>query len=38
MSRAEAERLLDALAAREREALAAGEDQRRAGRPIVPGW
>ncbi len=38
MSRAEAERLLDALAAREREALAAGEDERRAGRPVVPGW
>lgn len=38
MSRAEAERLLDALAAREREALAAGDDQRRAGRPAVRGW
>jgi Ca-activated chloride channel family protein len=38
MSRAEAERLLDAMAAREREALAAGEEGRRAGRPVVPGW
>jgi len=38
MTRSEAERLLDALAAREREALAAGEDERRAGRPVVPGW
>jgi Ca-activated chloride channel family protein len=38
MSRAEAERLLDALAAREREALAAGDDDRRAGRPATPGW
>jgi hypothetical protein len=38
MTRQEAERLLDALAAREREALAAGDQDRRAGRPASRGW
>ena len=38
MSRSEAERLLDALASREREALAAGEGDRRGGRRQAPGW
>ena len=38
MSRAQAERLLDALAAQEREALARGEGDRRAGEPRRPGW
>jgi Ca-activated chloride channel family protein len=38
MSREEAERLLDALAAREREALAAGDEDRRAGRAATRGW
>ena len=38
MSRSQAERLLDALAAEEREALARGEGDRRAGEPRRPGW
>ncbi|HEY7472192.1 MAG TPA: VWA domain-containing protein [Gemmatimonadota bacterium] len=38
MSRSQAERLLDALAAQEREALARGEEDRRAGEPRRPGW
>ncbi|CAN5239152.1 hypothetical protein BH18GEM1_BH18GEM1_08000 [soil metagenome] len=38
MSRAEAERLLDALAAQEQEALIRGEDAERGGRPETPGW
>ncbi|HUP19570.1 MAG TPA: VWA domain-containing protein [Gemmatimonadota bacterium] len=38
MNRSEAERLLDALASREREALAAGEGDRRGGRRQAPGW
>ncbi len=38
MSRAEAERLLDALSSREREALARGEEQKRAGQTRAPGW
>ena len=38
MTRSQAERLLDALAAQEREALARGEEDRRAGEPRRPGW
>jgi tetratricopeptide (TPR) repeat protein len=38
MTRSQAERLLDALAAEEREALARGEGDRRAGEPRRPGW
>jgi len=38
MTRSEAERLLDALAAREREALERGEEERRAGQRQRPGW
>jgi hypothetical protein len=38
MSRSQAERLLDALAAQEREALARGEEDRRAGETRRPGW
>ena len=38
LTRAQAERLLDALAAQEREALARGEDERRAGEPSRAGW
>ena len=38
LTRAQAERLLDALAAQEREALARGEDERRAGEPRRAGW
>lgn len=38
MSRAQAERLLDALAAREKEALAGEAEDRPAGRPRRPGW
>lgn len=38
MTRSQAERLLDALAAQEREALARGDEDRRAGEPRRPGW
>lgn len=38
MTRSQAERLLDALAAQEREALARGEEERRAGEARRPGW
>lgn len=38
MSRSQAERLLDALAAQEREALVRGEEDRRAGEARRPGW
>jgi uncharacterized membrane protein len=38
MTRSQAERLLDALSAQEREALARGEEERRAGEPRRPGW
>jgi Ca-activated chloride channel family protein len=38
MSRSQAEQLLDALAAQEREALARGEEDRRAGEARRPGW
>lgn len=38
MTRSQAERLLDALAAQEREALARGEEEREAGEARRPGW
>jgi Ca-activated chloride channel family protein len=38
LTRAQAERLLDALAAQEREALARGDEERRAGQPRRAGW
>ena len=38
LTRAQAERLLDALAAQEREALARGDEERRAGEPRRAGW
>ena len=38
MTRSQAERLLDALAAQEREALARGEEERQAGEARRPGW
>jgi tetratricopeptide (TPR) repeat protein len=38
LTRAQAERLLDALAAQEREALARGDEERRAGEPHRAGW
>ncbi|HUF89101.1 MAG TPA: VWA domain-containing protein [Gemmatimonadota bacterium] len=38
MTRSQAERLLDALAAQEREALARGEEERQAGEERRPGW
>lgn len=38
MTRSQAERLLDALAAQERDVLARGEEERRAGQPRRPGW
>lgn len=38
MSRSDAERLLDALAAQEREALIRGNEDQRAAQPTSPGW